>query len=519
MGEKEKILAKLTMKDYREDLEFVLENKKFDEEAKSLLLNIYYKLDNYYKDYLVVKQECEEKNKYMEDYVKIIKAKCNKISIVKPQELENVIKYTVDKKKGEIKCIPNETALLHAIFDLIERDISTDRLLLEDFTKICLNNVMYRAKTINAMEPFRDFTGWSWQVSLTDNNNIIDNLIYQNLILLFGYKFINENIYKSNIIGLLNTELNKKKLGKPGYNFFMDVLEICVILYNNVSKENHDKCLKYKKSLISRNRMLSTRKECVEDRTKNSSAVSKQIKSIDDMLNDISLLRECYEKDLKKNKNAYFCLSDFVEKKEYEKQNLLATIKENNRDLKQKQYLYNHEDYEETLKIYAQINEDNETVNLSNNLVKLENDFLECIKMKIENSNTKQELCDLIIKLRYYSNLPIKKGKTVVEQEKIAGEFDNISEILINKMIDNKFIDIGFSNKEFNYKILKYLFSTKIIELSGLVIKITFVTDKHINVEYYDGKQLDYKQSLEIPSDDKITNRKDKKIKIFKVGG
>lgn len=518
MGEKEKILAKLTMKDYREDLEFVLENKKFDEEAKSLLLNIYYKLDNYYKDYLAVKIECEDRNKYMEDYVKIIKAKCNKISIVKPQEFENGDKYSIDKKKGEIKCIPNESVLLHAIYDMIERDISTERLLLEDFTKICLNNVMYKTKTINAMEPFRDFTGWSWQVSLNDNDSIIDNLIYQNLILVFGYKFINDNIYKSNIISLLNTELNKKKFGEQGYNFFMDILETCIILYNNISKENHDKCFKYKKSLISRSRMLNTRKECVEDRTKNSSAVSKQIKSIDDMLNNINLLRECYEKDLKKNKKAYFCISDFVEKKEFEKQELLATIKENNRDLKQKQYLFSHDDYEETLKLYDQITEDNEKISLSKNLNKLQMDFLECIKIKIENSNTKQELCNLIIELRYYSNLLIKKGKTVIEQEKIAEEFDNVSKMLINKMIDNKFIDLGFSNKEFNYKILKYLFTTKIIELSGLVIKITFVTDKHINVEYYDGKQLDYKQSLEIPVNEN-TNKKDKKIKIFKVGG
>ena len=46
MGEKEKILAKLSIKDYKNELESILENKQFDEEAKSLLLSIFYKLDN-----------------------------------------------------------------------------------------------------------------------------------------------------------------------------------------------------------------------------------------------------------------------------------------------------------------------------------------------------------------------------------------------------------------------------------------------------------------------------------------
>ena len=519
MGEKEKILAKLTMKDYREDLEFVLESKEFEEEAKSLLLNIYYKLSDYYKDYLAVKIECEDQEKYMEDYVKIIKAKCNKINFLKPQEFENGERFVVDKRKGEIKCIPNESVLLHAIYDMIERDVSTDRLLLEDFTKICLNNVMYKAKTINALEPFRDFTGWSWQISITDNDDIIKNLIYQNLILVYGYKFINDNIYKTDIIKLLNTELNIKKLGEAGYNFFMDLLGMCVILYNNVSKENHDKCLKYKNSLISRSKMLSTRKECVEDRAQNSSDVSKQIKCIDEMLNNISLLRECYKKEINANKKAYFCISDFVENKEQDKQNLLATIKENNRELKQRQYLFNHDDYEETLKIYDKITEEREKVNLHNNLIKLQKDFLECIKMKIENANTKQELCDLIIELRYYSNLFIEKNKKVIDYEEIEKEFDAINKMLITKMIDNKFVDLGFTDKELNYKILKYIFTSKIIELKELVIKIIYNTDENINVEYYDGKQLDYKQVFEIPPEEKAINKKDKRIKIFKVGG
>ena len=86
MSEKEKILSKFNIKDYRNELELILENKHFDEEAKSLLLNIFYKIDNFYKDYLSVKKESENKNKFLEDYMNIIKNKCNKIEVVPPQD-------------------------------------------------------------------------------------------------------------------------------------------------------------------------------------------------------------------------------------------------------------------------------------------------------------------------------------------------------------------------------------------------------------------------------------------------
>lgn len=519
MGEKEKILARFNIKDYREDLEYVLENKKFDEEAKSLLLNIYYKLDNFYKDYLSVKIECEDKNKYLEDYIKIIKAKCNKITMIQPKEITEGDKFAIDIKKGEIKSFPNELVLLQAIYKIIERDVSTDRLLLEDFTKICLNNVMYKAKTINSVEPLRDFTGWSWQISLTDNDTIVNNLIYQNLILLLGYRFVNDNIYKTNIITLLNNELNKQEYSEVGYNFLMDLLELCIIVFNNISKENHEKCLKYKNSLISKRKMLNTRREYVEDKTKSSSTISKQIKKIDDMLENIVLIREQYEKEIKKDKNQYLGISDFIDKKEVEKKKLLNQIKENNKVLNQKQYLFNHDDYENTLKLYDQITEEKEKVNIQNNLTKLQKDFLECMKIKIEKANTKKDLCDIVVELRYYSNLLIKKDKTVIDQNKISKDFENITKQLIYKMVENKFFDIGFVDKEFNYSILKYVFNTKIIELNGIIIKLCYLPDNKVNVEYYDGKMLEYKQTFDIPKDEVVTNKKDKKIKLFKIGG
>lgn len=517
MEEKKKLLSKLNIKDYKNDLEQVLEKKQFDEEAKSLILNIFYKLDNFYKDYSTVKIECAPKNEFLEDYINTIKNKCNKIKILKPQQLKKDQKYIINREKGEIQSFPSEIILLYAINELSEKKLSMEKSLLEDFTNICLSNVLNKGMTINSTEPIRDFTGWSWNIELGNNNNITVNQIFLNFLILLGYNFAKQNIRKNNLLKLLNEKINSENYDKQSYNFQMDLLEICILIYNNQSKENHEKCLEYKKNLINKKNMLKSRKDYLEDKTKSSSNISKQIQEIDKMLNDIKLIRKEFEKSLEENK--YLGLSDFVEGKEKEKQNLLVKIKENNKVLSKKQYLINHDDYENTLKLYELIIEDKEKVNLQTKLVKFQRDFLECFKLKIEKAELKRDLYNLTAIMRYYANIPFQKDKQLTSQARISAKFEEVSKELIKKLIENKVIDTGFKNEKFNYEILKYIFKTKVIELENLTLKISFISKKQIKVEYYDADILDYEEVLEIPFDEEITNQKDKKMKLFKLGG
>lgn len=515
MEEKKKILSKLNIKDYRNDLELVLENKQFDEEAKSLLLSIFYKFDNFYKDYMIVKKQTNTKNGYLENYINIIKNKCNTIKILKPKQIENNNKYIIDREKGEIQCLPNEIILLYAVYELSEKYISSNRYMLDDFTKICVNYVMNKGKTINLLEPIRDFNGWSWNPQIDNTNNIIYNLIYQNIIILLGNEFVSGNIIRSNIMELFEERLNAEEYQEFGEQFLLGLYEICIILYNNESCENHEKCLKYKKSLISKKQMLINRKADVKNTSKISSNISKQIKKIDNMLSDIKLLKMEYEKCIKQDRDSFFGLSDFVEKKENEKEKLLEHIRDNNKVLNQNQYLANHDNYESTLLLYEEIQDDKEKINLQTKLLKLQRNFLECLKIKIEKTELKKDLENLVSDLRYYCNVLCKKNKTIIQEEKLSKELEKILKKMIDKMINNKIIDTGFKSEKLNYNILKYIFKTRIIELRNLVIKISFKGISQIYVEYYDAKALEYKESFEIPFDEVIISKKDRKIKLL----
>ena len=516
MGEKENILSKFNIKDYRNNLELVLENKQFDEEAKSLLLSIFYKLDNFYKDYSLVKKECENKNKFIEEYIDIIKNKCNKIEILPPQKCTKTKKYIVDKSNGTIQSFPSENILLFAIYELNEQQLDEK---LENLTNNCVINMMNKGKVINSTEPIRDFNGWSWNPEINDTKNIEYNLIFQNLLMLFDYNIINNNINNTNIINILKNRINNELSKEKSSELIECLLQVAIILYNNESLNNHNLCLEYKKSIIDKINILNNRKEYINTTTKNNSLMIKKIQKIDIILNDINLIRKEFEKRTKQNNEEYFCISDLVDKMEVERQELLQQMDNNNKLLSPKQYLKNHDEYKRSLNLYESIKEEQVKVNVNNKIIKLQKIFLECLKLKILKNENKKDLYIMATQLRYYANIPYKRNKSIIKQEKLEQEFEDVSKSLIIKMVENRIIDIGYKNKNLNYEILKYIFNTKITKLENIILKISINTKNEIQVEYYDGNMLDYKKSFEIPFDEEIINKKDRKIKLFKIGG
>lgn len=519
MKEKEKLLAKLNIKDYKNELELVLDEKQFDEEAKSLILSIFYKLDNFYKDYQLVKNYGATKNDFLENYINIIRKKCKKITISSPQYFKHKEKYIIDREKGEINCFPNEAVLMYAIFDLNEKKEKANKYNLGDFTINCLNYVITNGDVINSIEPLRDFNGWSWNAAIEDPNHIIYNVIYQNLLLLFGYDSVKKCVGKDNILTLLDGMVKSQKYGKRGKNFLNALYEVCIILFNNSSKENHQKCIKYKNSIKNKINMLNARTSFVEEEGKNSNEFGNRIKEIDNILNSRELLMNEFEKATNKDRKKFFSLSELADSLEEEKNKLLNNVTNEKKQTSISSYQKSQEKYNKILKLYNQVTEEKEKVNVQPSLLKLQIAFLECEKLKIPKCTTKRDLYNMVIELRYYANILYKKDKTPTSVSKINEKFKEVSDILTSMLIENKVVDIGFKTKKLNSQILSYMYKTKIIKLENLILKISFDSDKMLEVEYYDANMLDGKETFEIPFDEEIANKKNRKIKLFKIGG
>ena len=513
MSEKEKILSKFAIKDYRNELELVLENKQFDEEAKSLLLNIFYKIDNFYKDYLAVKKESENKNKFLEEYMNIIKNKCNKIIILSPQDTTKTRRYEVDKKLGEIKTFPNENILMQAIFELTEVDLNKPNI---EFNNKCILDLLNKGKSINSIEPIRDFNGWSWNIAINDVKNIYYNLIFQNLLILFGYNYINENMNTKNIYEQLKMKSIIKSSKKIGIELLECLLQIAIILYNNDSKEKHNECVEYKKNIQKDSNSSINKYEYINDITKNNLNILKEIQKIDVLLNDINSLRNSFQEKIEKGEKQYFSLGEYIESIENEKEILKQQIEHNNKLINPKEYLKNQEGDNRLKKLYSNIREDSYEINIDSKLVKFQKLFLQFLKFKFLQDASKKDLYLYATQLRYYANLPYKNTNVLMLSD-IDEIFEDVSKVLINKIIENKVIDLGFKNKKLNYEIIKYIFKCKIMKLDNIVLKINFMEDNKIEVEYYDGNMIESKKIFDIPLDEEILSRKTRKIKLFKV--
>ena len=156
-------LEKIVKKDYNNELEAILEKKYFNEDVKSILLNILYKIETAYKDYKKVKQDTETKDEYIEKIIDIIKNECEEIKLVKPYSEESKIignkTFLVEKNKKRIICYNVERKLLYCISKISKQEeIVKNNYFLVNKT---LSNLINTGNNINTVEPLRDFNGYS----------------------------------------------------------------------------------------------------------------------------------------------------------------------------------------------------------------------------------------------------------------------------------------------------------------------------------------------------------------------
>lgn len=210
----EKLFKRLVKKNYNDELEKVLENKKIDETAKNLLLGILYKVEASYKDFYTVKRNIETKDEYIKKIINIIEEDCDKIIVVNQEQVNNLQNKTfiVNKENKEIIIYPIERKLLYAISKIGKNDI-----ILEDkynFLNRHISDIINVGNNIETVEPLRDFNGWSWSVVNREIEGIEYNILYQDIRILIGNRLLKRCIQNKNsnkdYLKLLKLELEKK---------------------------------------------------------------------------------------------------------------------------------------------------------------------------------------------------------------------------------------------------------------------------------------------------------------------
>lgn len=403
MHKKNDKFFRIGKKDYNNQLEAVLEKKYYDEDVKSILLSILYKIEIAYKDYKQVKQNVKTKEEFIQNIINIIQKECDEIKLVKPYSEESKIignkTFLVEKKKKRIICHEIERKLLYCIFKIDKKEkIIKDKYFIINET---LSNLINTGNNINNVEPLRDFNGYSWTTISREIESVEHNIIYQNLIMLIGNNFLDRWVNDNEVIidYMEDFENRMEELyGKESSKELIKILkEISILLEFKFDSKNKEKMLKIKEKLDEEISQIEDSKKFVENITKQKRQLEKEIKKIDEIINNKTTLQEEYEKRNERLplQEKIFGIRILAKLMTDERKKKIGELEKLNKLLNPKNFVKYKRELERKQKVLKVI----ETENIQNDIdklkLKLQKIFFKCFKNKIDKVR-KQTRCHKI---------------------------------------------------------------------------------------------------------------------------
>lgn len=522
LQKKKSLLEKIVKKDYNNELEEVLEKKQFDENVKSTLLGILYKIEASYKDIETVKKDIQTKEEYVANIIEIIKNNCDSIEIIKMSDEQNKIPdkktYIIDQENKKIIAYPIERKILYAISKIGKKEeIIKDEYFLINETISELINV---GNSINMVEPLRDFNGYSWTTIPQEIESIDHNLIYQNLRILVGHEFLNKWI-KNNEFIIDYFYLFKEKLenqyGKKNEEKMIELLsKISILLSIKFNKDKYEEISEIKEKVENELEKIKNKQEFIEKTTQKKIDISNQIKLIDETINDKNLLQEEYFKrneqlPLEKKIFSMRILSRIMEDEKKDKLNELESL---NKILNPQNFVKYKKELEEKDKYLKVLDSEDKDKLIEELKIKLQKLFLNMLEINIKKAETKQEIEKIIYDFRYYSLLQYDYERKIKNVKELNTDIDKIAKKIIDKAIENKVIESLSSDNDTNYQILKNIFHVRIIRLEDSYLKITKEKDKYY-LQIFDENIFEEKIEIQKPKELEIKLNKKRAIMSY----
>lgn len=505
MKNKENLFSK---GNYDIQLETLLEEKGFNDEAKSLISNIVYKIDNAYRDYFKIKNGVKLKNEIIAEIIDSVENNCNKIEIINPEKSRN--KFSVDKRKKYIKSFPTEVNLLQALYYIKTPDYKKRYNIFEK----SIIFVLSKGKAINGVEVIRDFDGWSW-------NNVIDskyskyyNLVYQDLILLLGENTVSDILKSENIRETLHDKIDEIYGEKKANEIVTKIEKACVLMYMKNSKKNKEEVDAYLETKKEEFYKISNKSDYISKITAENNKNLKYISKIDSILKSTNLLEKRFSK--RENSGKYESVDDYIAYLNKIKENKLATIAEKKESINPFEYVKKKNSLENEVKQLNDIKVLFSRKNcIFNILVELQRKVISCYYKKIEVYDLKKELINLIYEVRYYNYLPLE-DKKIKDIKALNVDLRNMQKKFINKLCENKVIETFSKDYNINYLILNYIFEAKMFNINKIQIRLKY-KDKKLHMEYYDENVLENEIDINFSDDDinELSKKANKRIRIF----
>lgn len=521
----DKFLDKIVKKDYNNQLESVLEKKYFDENVKSILLSILYKLETSYKDYKQVKQDVDTKEELIEKIINAIKNDCDEIKLIKPNSEESKIignrTFLVEKNKKRIICYNVERKLLYCIAKISKKEkIINDNYFIINET---LSNLINTGNNINMVEPLRDFNGYSWATIFREIESVEHNLIYQNLRILVGNDFLNKWIYNREVM-MDYMEIFKNRMEKlygkeNSEDFIKNLKQISILLEIKFDNKSKSKLKNIKEDVESNLEEIRDNANYIENITRKKKKLSKGIRRIDETINNKEMLQQEYieRNELLPLEKKIFSIRILSQMMNEERNKKIKELESLNEILKPQNFVKYKRELEEKERVLKILETNNIQKSIDDLKLELQKIFLKCFEIKIDKSKDKQELIKLIYEFRYYLLLPYNYENAVYQEKELQKIIEDLLKKILNKSHKYKAIQKFSNREEVDYELLKKIFVSKSINLEEIEIRLTKEKEGFF-VQVFDGKSLEenYKmKEIENIKNKDFEIRYNKKVKAF----
>ena len=253
--------------------------------------------------------------------------------------------------------------------------------------------------------------------------------------------------------------------------------------------------------------------------TKEKRKLTGEIRNIDETINNKEMLQSEYDKrneklPLEEKIFSIRILSKLMEEERAKKIERIEKINELMNPQKFVEYKRNLESKKQILKVLDTFDIEKDIEELKLQLQKI---FLKCFEHKMKMTETKQEMTKMIYEFRYYTMLPYSYEKSIREVEELKSTIEHIERTLLEKSHNMKIIEKFSKQEDVDYELLKYIFSTRSINLEEIYVKLTKEKENYF-IQIFDGESFEDKIQIQEP--DKI-NKKDlyirlnKKVKAF----
>ncbi len=481
--------SKILARDYKEELANIAEQKRFKQSAGNLLLSMFYKTEDSFTNYQIVKREVPNRDDFLKSIVDNVRKYCDNIEIAEPHtELAKELKenkckiVSENSRKGKtVISFPNEKNLLYAISkaSLPEMDETLST------TEKAILTAIWIGKCISVSEVIRDFNGWSWSILPKEIESTECNIIYELLTILYGYKFIN-NIDSNNL----------KTLRKNMPDELWDQLEkVATQFYLAYDKNENEQVLKMLAAYKTKLNKMKNQETYIEEIGKEKKKKLTEIRKIDEIISNPRELRNqylAYNSKLK-NEDKIFSVSHYEDLLRKRRDEAVEKIANFNKMLNPNEFIK----YREELRIKIKFFE------TKTDITNFQNQFLKCFKKKIEATNDRKGITDLIYEIRYLNFIPNCKMKLL-----------EIQKMIIPKAIEARVLNPISNNDELDYRLLKGIFELQTVSLEGLYIKLSASNDGII-ATIYDGDNVESEYIVKLPEGSDVQIRKTKKTRIF----